>query len=77
MVVGTHMVVNGEIKLNMRDAGVAETADAADLKSAGRKLVRVQVPSPVPFLSGLYGLAVTIWQRLDMKPSLRQFSKTR
>ena len=32
----------------MRRAGVAELADAADLKSAARKGVRVRVPAPAP-----------------------------
>lgn len=51
--------------------------DARDLKSRTLETLPVRIRSPVPFLSGLYGLAVTIWQRLDMKLSLRQFSKTR
>ena len=34
----------------MRVARMAELADATDLKSVGRKAVRVQVPLLVPFL---------------------------
>ena len=32
----------------MHRAGMAELADAADLKSAGRKVLRVRTPLPVP-----------------------------
>ena len=47
------------VSLN-HDAGMAELADAADLKSAGRKPIRVQLPVPalllLPFAAVLLGL---------------------
>ena len=35
-------------------AGVAESADAADLNSAARKGVRVQIPAPAPCRAGMH-----------------------
>ena len=48
----------------MRDAGVAELADARDLKSRGRKAVRVRPPPPAPFvLSNFRRSAITARHR--------------
>ena len=37
------------------DAGVAELADATDLKSVVRKNVKVQTPTPVPKITTMRG----------------------
>lgn len=49
-------VASSSLVIYSKHAGVAELADAVDSESIGRKVVQVQVLSPVPFKSAYSNL---------------------